>query len=199
MEEQAMIADDFGTLARIAERAQYQNRAYRAPVTAAKTHRITVNAKTGERTVESGDAVVAPVKPVAVATATARPADRPSPICWEVRRRPIGNTYPRPKPDHRGRVPDVLAVTAEVFGVTVPAMLSPLRIQRLAYPRFAAMHFMHTVLRLSLPSIGKVFKRDHTTILSGVRRAAHLRCDDISFAGHSRLLARELRRKWSVQ
>ncbi len=104
-----------------------------------------------------------------------------------------------PTPDHRGRMSDIIAATADAFGVSVDDLLSPSRYRRVAYPRFAAKHIMFKVLRVSLASMGKVFGRDHTTCLTGVRRAAQLRRSDPAFAGRSRLVARELRRKWGVQ
>lgn len=174
-----MTADDYGTLARIAERAQYQNRAYRAPVWMAES---------------DAPKVVAPASETkAVEPAKAEKSIRE----FYTRQRHATNNHASPQKDHRGRVSDVIVAAAAVFGVPVEDMLSPSRVRRVAYPRFAAMHFLHNVLRISLPSIGTALNRDHTTCLSGIRRAAHLRCDDISFAGHSRLLARELRRKWS--
>jgi hypothetical protein len=139
---------------------------------------------------EPGKAEVqkAPPKPVAV-----RVTQR------EVRVRGSNNWRRGERVTDRKRIADVVSAAAEVFGVSVDDLLSPSRKRSVAYPRFAAFHILHKVIRLSLPTIGKTFKRDHTTILSGVRKAAILRRKDPAFAGRSRLLAAELRRLWRVQ
>ena len=57
--------------------------------------------------------------------------------------------------------------------VSVKAIMSPNQERRVAHARFAA----YVALRdrgLSLPQIGHFFKRDHTTVLHGLRRAKEL-------------------------
>lgn len=115
-----------------------------------------------------------------------------------VRRRGSTNWRQPERKGDRKRIADVLAVVADVFGVSIAELLGPRRPRYLAYPRFAAMHILHKVVRLSLPTVGVTFKRDHTSCLHGVRKAALLRRNDPGFAGRSRLLARELRRLWRV-
>ena len=119
-------------------------------------------------------------------------------IHCKTRTRGASNMHEGPTPDHRGRVSDVINVAADVWDVTVDELLTATRTKRVTRPRFAVMHFLFNVLRISLPSIGKALNRDHTTCLHAVRQAAHLRRSDKAFAGRSRLLARELRRMWSA-
>lgn len=123
--------------------------------------------------------------------------EKPIRIVSEIRPRGATNKHKGPETDPRGRMADVIVTAAAVFGISVSDFLGPSRKRRFAYPRFAASHFLFNVLRISLPSIGKATKRDHTTILSSIRKAAELRRTDIAFAGRSRMLARELRRKWA--
>ena len=57
--------------------------------------------------------------------------------------------------------------------VSVKEIMSPNQQRHVAHARFAA----YVALRdrgLSMPQIGRFFKRDHTTVLHGIRRAKEL-------------------------
>ncbi len=83
-------------------------------------------------------------------------------------------------------------VSAE-FGVPVPEILSPWREARLLPARHAAMALAKRLTKLSLPQIGRVMRRDHTTVLSGI--AAHERREATSpeIAARVRAVSQRLR------
>lgn len=78
------------------------------------------------------------------------------------------------------RVKAILQEVANDHGVTVSDLLGRERRQWASVPRFDAMRRLRALrnrdggLALSLPALGAVFKRDHTTILVGLRRAENL-------------------------
>jgi chromosomal replication initiator protein len=63
--------------------------------------------------------------------------------------------------------------TAEAFGVSVEALLSPSRAGGLAWPRQVAMYLSRELTDQTLPAIGRAFGgRNHTTVLHAYRRTA---------------------------
>lgn len=74
------------------------------------------------------------------------------------------------------RIAAVINDCATEYGVSVEALLSPARRRDIAHPRFDVMWRLWNLRRLdgtkvlSLPMIGKILNRDHTTVLYGVRR-----------------------------
>ena len=57
------------------------------------------------------------------------------------------------------------------YGISLPAMLSWRRAQRLVFPRHIAIWLLHKTTRLSLPQIARHFDdRDHTTIMHAISR-----------------------------
>lgn len=91
------------------------------------------------------------------------------------------------------RIKAILRATATAFEVGVGEMMDPSRTRRLAHPRFAAMILMRKLARLSLPSIGRVLHRDHTTCLAGIKKANTLRHTDADFRRRSIAIAQALR------
>ncbi|MCF3934332.1 hypothetical protein L1787_13025 [Acuticoccus sp. M5D2P5] len=63
---------------------------------------------------------------------------------------------------------------AEHFAVPVNDLLSRRRARTITRPRQIAMLVVHERTSLSLPQIGRLFDRDHTTVLHGIDRAKHL-------------------------
>lgn len=125
---------------------------------ATRVHRITVDCRTGEREVQSVEA--AAVNPFG--------ASRPPVVV-----RPPPPPTPRPtvfRPDGARRI---IATVARHW--ECPDILSPRRADRFARPRFAAMRLIRDRLGLSTTMIGKLLGgRDHTTAISGLKRAAYL-------------------------
>jgi chromosomal replication initiation ATPase DnaA len=70
----------------------------------------------------------------------------------------------------RARMAEIAASMAIATELTVADIRGPRRDRAVAWPRQQAMLMMHQA-GYSLPMIGRFFKRDHTTILHGVRAA----------------------------
>jgi chromosomal replication initiator protein len=68
----------------------------------------------------------------------------------------------------------VQQVVAAYFGLSMSEMLGPNRTLRIVRPRQIAMFLAKTEGLHSFPEIGKVFGRDHTTILHAVRTIQEL-------------------------
>jgi chromosomal replication initiation ATPase DnaA len=62
-----------------------------------------------------------------------------------------------------------IALVAAVHGVEIPVMLGNSRQRKVVAARWGAIRFVHE-LGLSTPQIGKLFNRDHTSILHALGR-----------------------------
>jgi len=69
-----------------------------------------------------------------------------------------------------GEMRAIIAATAEVYEVTPADILGNSREARHAAPRLVAMRIAHDVCGLSLSETGKLFRRDHTSVMNAVRR-----------------------------
>lgn len=79
-------------------------------------------------------------------------------------------------------VADVVAWVALQTGISVNEITGQRRLFAVARARFAVYWLSVHALQLSLPQIGRrLSNRDHTTVLSGCRRAAELRETDPAF------------------
>lgn len=136
-------------------RQKYKRWQYRAPSLAGRVHRITVNLKTGERTVER---VAAPARPV--------------------------ETPPAPPPRIYildGARPVLLAV-AEAYDISHFALTSRSHKRGCSWPRMAVYRLLWTKAGYSTTRIGKMLDRDHTTVLTGIRKADRLLVEDPEWA-----------------
>jgi chromosomal replication initiator protein len=80
--------------------------------------------------------------------------------------------YPGLKPV-RPSVEAIQQRTAEAFGISVEALLSPSRSGAVAWPRQVAMYLARELTDQTLPAIGRAFGgRNHTTVLHAYRRTA---------------------------
>jgi chromosomal replication initiator protein len=61
---------------------------------------------------------------------------------------------------------------AREAGVSIAAILGPSKRREIAWPRMRSMARAHVDYGFSLPQIGLVFNRDHTTVLHAVRKFA---------------------------
>jgi DnaA-like protein len=118
--------------------------------------------------------------------------------CRELARRLIGLAHQLDFKD--GTIPlalqvashDVLAVVAHEHGVTVGQLRSRRRGQRISQVRHLAMYLCREVTGLSFPLIGKILKRDHTTIVHGCK-LIRARCEKFPhFAAATERLKRQL-------
>lgn len=69
-------------------------------------------------------------------------------------------------------------VVADFYGVTVFDMISERRDRAIAMPRQVAMFLCRTMTGKSLPRIGRMFLRDHTTIIHAVEKIGKQRRSD---------------------
>lgn len=72
----------------------------------------------------------------------------------------------------------ILALTAEHFGVTVAMVVAKDRHKSATCVRHIAMYLCRTVTGASYPELGQLFRRDHSTVISGVRRIERMRVAD---------------------
>jgi chromosomal replication initiator protein len=91
--------------------------------------------------------------------------------------------------------PDATAIVKRValaFGVTEKELLGPSRLRSVMVPRQVAMVLVRELCGLSLPRIGAVFGRDHTTVLHALRKVAADMTTDERLVGVVRQLRAEL-------
>lgn len=79
-------------------------------------------------------------------------------------------------------VHEVLRRVCEAEGVTMADMLSARRHREIARPRQMAMYLAREMTLATLPMIGRVMRRDHTTVLHGVRTIRSLMERDAAVA-----------------
>jgi chromosomal replication initiation ATPase DnaA len=80
-------------------------------------------------------------------------------------------------------VADVLEAVADSYGISVRAILSPARPQKLCRPRFAAAWLLKKKLHMSSPRAARCLKRmDHTSVVHMWQRAEYLLAHDPEWA-----------------
>jgi chromosomal replication initiator protein len=77
-------------------------------------------------------------------------------------------------------IPEIQAIVAAHFGISVRTLISPSRVAAVAWPRQIAMHLTRALTDASLPTIGQAFGgRSHATVVHACRRVAdQLSIDD---------------------
>ncbi len=81
---------------------------------------------------------------------------------------------------------DVETITREVaryYKLTVEELKGDRRTKNVAYARQVAMYLVRTLTTLSLPNIGEKFNKDHSTVLSSVRKIEAQREEDEQLKG----------------
>jgi len=107
-----------------------------------------------------------------------------------------GRSLVQPPPGERfGRVLDV--VCAE-FVVPRDLVLGIARQADVALARHVAMALGQRCLGYSLPRIGRLLNRDHTTVLHGTRRVARLAQEDADFAARLDRLANRIQNRGTI-
>jgi chromosomal replication initiator protein len=86
----------------------------------------------------------------------------------QLRKALLTDTLPAPPPPTA--VQRVLQLVADHYGLTVTDLVGPSRQRQVMRPRHVAMYLLHEHLGLSYVSIGKLLRRDHSTVIFGVRR-----------------------------
>lgn len=67
------------------------------------------------------------------------------------------------------------------FGLPLAAMKSPIRTRDIVRPRQVAMYLAKRMTARSLPEIGRLFDRDHSTVFYAVRVVEDRRAADVAF------------------
>lgn len=76
----------------------------------------------------------------------------------------------------------IVQIIAEEYGTPVDEILGLRRTKRSTFVRHIAMHMVKRLTPLALPQIGKVFNRDHTTVMHACRMMDRRRHADSEFA-----------------
>jgi hypothetical protein len=90
------------------------------------------------------------------------------------------------------RIKPVVSAVAKYYGVSLRDLVSFRRTTELIRPRQVAMYLAKQLTKHSLPTIGRVLDRDHTTVLHGCRRIATLRRQDKGLDGEITALVERL-------
>jgi chromosomal replication initiator protein len=67
---------------------------------------------------------------------------------------------------------------ARYYKLAVDELRGERRVKHIAHARQVAMYLCRTMTRSSLPEIGKKFNKDHTTVLTSVRKIELLKDSD---------------------
>lgn len=79
------------------------------------------------------------------------------------------------------KVETIIRTVAKHYGVSFTDILSARRTTDVVKPRQVAAYLTKTITLRSLPEIGRRFGRDHTTILSSVRKITRCRAESPAF------------------
>jgi chromosomal replication initiator protein len=90
-------------------------------------------------------------------------------------------------------IEEIQRKVAEHYNIRLSELLGPKRLRIFARPRQVAMYLCKQLTSRSLPEIGRHFgKRDHTTVMHGVRRIEELKTQDGQIAEDIEMLRRAL-------
>lgn len=97
-----------------------------------------------------------------------------------------------PRPNEAG-VDDIQRVVCHHFKLRTSDLLSKDRHKSIAFARHVAMYLCKQRLKCSFPELGRAFgNRDHTTVMSAVRKVENLRASDPEVRAHLEALERKL-------
>ena len=101
-------------------------------------------------------------------------------------------TTSSPRPNEAG-VDDIQRVVCHHFKLRTSDLLSKDRHKSIAFARHVAMYLCKQRLKCSFPELGRAFgNRDHTTVMSAVRKVEHLRTTDPEVRAHLEAIERKL-------
>jgi chromosomal replication initiator protein len=103
----------------------------------------------------------------------------------------IGETFATDNPvisPPESPIRSIQRAVAEHFGVTLLDLLSDRRAAKIARPRQVAMWIVRHSTPRSLPEIGRMFKRDHTTVIHALAQIDALMARDDRFDAEVRAL-----------
>jgi chromosomal replication initiator protein len=97
-----------------------------------------------------------------------------------------------PRPNEAG-VDDIQRIVCHHFKLRTSDLLSKDRHKSIAFARHVAMYLCKQRLKCSFPELGRAFgNRDHTTVMSAVRKVEHLRTTDPEVRAHLEAIERKL-------
>jgi chromosomal replication initiator protein len=95
--------------------------------------------------------------------------------------------------DRKVSVEEIQRKVSEYYNIRLSDMVGPKRVRNFARPRQMAMYLSKTLTSRSLPDIGRRFgKRDHTTVMHGVKKIEELCNTDAQIADDLEILRRAL-------
>jgi chromosomal replication initiator protein len=112
------------------------------------------------------------------------------PIDLAFARTEVAATTARP---NEASVEDIQRVVCHHFKLRSTDLLSKDRHKSIAFARHVAMYLCKQRLKCSFPELGRAFgNRDHTTVISAVRKVEHLRTSDPEVRAHLEAIERKL-------
>jgi DnaA-like protein len=79
---------------------------------------------------------------------------------------------------------DVIRITCREFNITRDTLMGHSKVRVIVFPRMVAMYLCRELLNLSYPDIGRVFHRDHTTVMSARNNVIRSMRDNDDAKGH---------------
>lgn len=79
------------------------------------------------------------------------------------------------------QIKTIIGVVAEHYGISASDIISSRRTANVVRPRQVAMYLAKTLTLRSLPEIGRLFDRDHTTVIASIRRIQSIMDADEDF------------------
>lgn len=79
-------------------------------------------------------------------------------------------------------IPDILLLVGRAFGIAHADLMGRGRARHFARPRQIAMWLCRRCTPCSFPELGRVFGRDHTTVMHGVEQVERLMAAEPKFA-----------------
>ena len=83
--------------------------------------------------------------------------------------------------EDRVSIAAIKAGVSKAWGINEEVLWSKRRAWFVAHPRFGAFKLARDLTPLSLPVIGRLFGKDHTTVMHGIKRAEALLEEDVDF------------------
>lgn len=102
------------------------------------------------------------------------------PITSEQMNSDFGVMWTRSFPNSRKRANEIIREVCELKGCTVEEVKSKARTQHVAWVRQDCMLALRENTRMSLPSIGRMFNRDHTTVMWGIKQSKKRRAEALA-------------------
>lgn len=96
---------------------------------------------------------------------------------------------PPPVPIRDADPLEILRVVATAYSIVVDDLAGKDRHRNVREARLVAYWMLRTRTKLSFPEIGRLLKKDHTSVMSGVRKCVAMRQEDASFNAFTETLA----------